>query len=251
MPCLKIAATETNDDGRDDTPFALLYIEAVMLFPSNDAKRQAFLESAIADLFLDVLKNDDCGDDSLPGGLVSWALNVAPSFSELYGKALQPSAHTPAKAGDGGSIHGGVIAAYLILIPLVMHFRYSKSVGRVAAYRVLTEWLGVRNRLVGANKRSLKGIWDRYQSVSHLWAAFVLSNKKLPVSADALLDFLSLAELTRHWAEQYCPKHSREPLLDGRITWTVPATFPLVGIEYDLGYVTMPNEWVRLAATTN
>jgi hypothetical protein len=186
MPCLKIAATETNDDGRDDTPFALLYIEAVMLFPSDDAKRQAFLDSAIADSFLNVLKNDDYGDVSLPGSLVSWALNVAPSFLQLYGKAIQPSAHTPAKAGDGGSIHGGIIAAYLLLIPLVMHVHHSNSVGREAAYRVLTKWLG-SNQVVGAKKRSLEQIWDRYQSVSHLWAAFVLSNEKLPVSADELL----------------------------------------------------------------
>ena len=65
-------------------------------------------------------------------------------------------------------MHGGLIAAHVILIPLVMHFQHSKSVGRTAAYRVLTEWLGARNQMVGVNERSLQRIWDKYQSVSPL-----------------------------------------------------------------------------------
>ena len=148
-------------------------------------------------------------------------------------------------------MHGGLIAAHVILIPLVMHFQHSKSVGRTAAYRVLTEWLGARNQMVGVNERSLQRIWDKYQSVAHLWAAFVLSDEKLSTTADELVVFLSLAEGIRCWGEQYRPAHSGEPLLDGRVTWTVPADFPLVGVEYDLDHVVMPDEWVRLAAAQN
>jgi hypothetical protein len=252
MPLLEIAASQSDGSG-DGIAFALLYLEAVMLFPSDDAKRVAFMASAVADSFLNVLKDGDQsgddGDERLPRGLVTWALNQAPNFSALFDEAVNASARTPAKHRDHGAIHGGLIAAHLILIPLVMHFRYSNSIGRGAAYRVITKWLSAKNRLIGANERNLQRIWKRYQSVAHLWGAFVLSNEKLPSSADELLGFLSLSELIRSWAEQYYPKHSRSPLLDGLITWRVPPDFELIGIGYDLDGVTMPDEWVNLATS--
>ena len=151
--------------------------------------------------FLDALGEDDHGDEPLPASLVTWALRAAPSFSEHCADALRARAHSPAKVASGASMHGGLIAAHVILIPLVMHFQHSKSVGRTAAYRVLTEWLGARNQMVGVNERSLQRIWDKYQSVAHLWAAFVLSDEKLSTTADELVVFLSLAEGIRCWGE--------------------------------------------------
>ena len=251
MPVLEIAASQSDGSG-DGIAFALLYLESVMLFPYDDAKRKAFMASAVADSLLNVLKDDDqSGDDgNAPLRLMTWALNQAPNFSVLFDEAVNASAWTPAKDLDNDAIHGGLIAAHLILIPLVMHFRYSTSVGRKAAYRVITKWLGAKNRMIGANERNLQHIWERYQSVAHLWCAFVLSDQKFPSSSDELIGFLSLSELIRDWAEQYRPKHSASALLDELITWKVPPDFELIG-RYDLDGVTMPDEWVKLATSPN
>lgn len=223
-----------------------------MLFPSDEAKRQAFLEAAVADSFFSSLRADDCDDAPLPASLVRWALKVAPDFPDHFADGVRPSAHVPAKASGEGSMHGGYIAAYLILIPLVMHFRHQRSIGLIAARRVLTGWLRDKNQLAGASDRSLQHTWAEYQSVAHLWAAFILFGERLPATADELVDFLSLAELIRCWGAQYCPAHSRKPLLDEQITWTMPPGFPLrSGVGYDLGRVTMPDEWIALATAGN
>jgi hypothetical protein len=117
MPLLEIAASQSDGSG-DGIAFALLYLEAVMLFPCDDAKREAFMASAVADSFLNVLKDgDQSGDDGdglLPRGLVTWALNQAKNFSALFDEAVKPSARTPAKHRDNGAIHGGLIAAHMM-----------------------------------------------------------------------------------------------------------------------------------------
>ena len=252
MPLLEIA-TSQNDGSGDGIAFALLHLKSVMLFPSDDAKREAFMVSAVANSFLNVLKDgDQSGDDGdalLPRGLVTWALNQAPNFSALFDEAVNASARTPAKHRDNGAIHGGLIAAHLILIPLVMHFRYSTSVGREAAYRVITKWLSAKNRLIGANERNLQRIWKRYQSVAHLWGAFVLSNEELPSSTDELLGFLIAIRTHSILGGAILPQALRLAASQWTDYLEVPPDFELIGIGYDLDGVTMPEEWVKLATS--
>jgi hypothetical protein len=253
VPSLAIAATESAD-GRDDTPIASLYVKSVMFFPADAAKRQAFLHGAIAESFLDAVKNDGSGDG--PYHLVSWALTAAPSFPQAIDDAVRPSACST-KRDANLSLHGGMIAGYILLIPLAMQFLHSRSVGLGASYRVLIGWLGNENRLLGAKrKESLAKTWRRYQSVAHLWAAFILLDEKKRTPRPAfgeLREFLSLSECIRRWAEQYRPQRARKPLLDRRTTWKVPARFPIIDVSPDTlkraiaTSVTIPDKWVRAA----
>ena len=53
----------------------------------------------------------------------------------------------------------------------------------------------------------------------------------------------------RRWAEQYRPARSSEPLLDGDVTWTLPADFPTRNIDLEgvvVPLIEIGNEWAKL-----
>lgn len=251
MPSLTIAATQS-DESRDGIALALAYLQAVMLFPSDQPKRQAYLETIAADAFLQAVDDGELDGESLPADLYKWAslTRRQGDFPTLFEQGTRPSAWTPRCAGDGASFHGGLIAAHVLLIPMWMHFHHSKSVGRRAAYRILVELIK-KNRLYGvATERQVSEVWQRYQSVSHMWAAFRLLDT-LPSNANELVGFLSLSEAVRRWAEQYRPLRSSEPLLDSCITWSVQAEFPLRDIDLEQEVAPLMatgDEWAKLVS---
>ena len=117
-------------------------------------------------------------------------------------------------------------------------------VGRRAAYRVLTAWLADRNGMQGAKERNLQQIWQKYQSVAHLWATRHLVGM-FPMTSDDLICFISLAEFIRCRAEAHWPDRAREPLLDPRVTWKVPANIPVATVTWDLGGIKLPEKWMH------
>ena len=175
MPNLTITTNRDGDGSRDEIALALAYLQAVMLFPNDQAKREAYQETIAADTFLRAVDDGELDDEFLPGSWYRWASVTRRDgdFNGLFEQGTKPSAWTPRCAGEGASFHGGMIAAHVLLIPLVMHYRHAKSVGRGAAYRVLVRLIK-RNRLYGVgNERQISAVWHYYQSVAHMWAAFM------------------------------------------------------------------------------
>lgn len=171
------------------------------------------------------------------------------TYSDLDYEARNVGARTPAKAGTERWIHAGLITAYILLIPLAVQVRSGKKVGRQAAFRVLTSWLCDRNGMVGAKKRSLQEIWQKYQSVACLWATYNIC-RTFPKSGDDLIHFLAIADYFRQLGESYRPERSRETLLDPRITWKVVPEIQLPTVKPDWSSLRLPEKWMHKATET-
>ena len=177
---------------------------------------------------------------------INQALGEEDAFRRLHQEALKFSAWSPAKSSESRWMHGGLITAYLLLIPLVVQVRHGRTVGRRAAFRVLTAWLSRRNGMLGAKERTLQQIWQRYQSVAHLWATYHIF-KTFPKTSEDLMYFLSCAESLRYRAEAYRAERSREPLLDSRVTWKVAPEMQLPTMTWDLADIKLPEKWMHKA----
>ena len=234
MPTLEIPGRFSN--APEMAVLAALYIEAVMLFPHDDEKRELFVESALAHAFVQALKRGELGESRLLGDatVMRRAFELAPVYSEMRKAGLEPRLRTP-KTETPHFIHGGLIAAYQLLVPLLT-YRHGQPIGRVVTDSVLAKGLShtAVGRLRGASLRNLEKIWQEYQSVAHLWTAFLLSEYCVPTSAHELVRFVSLAELIRRWAEQYRPRNSKNALLDRDVTWKAPAELRLPGPSLSL-----------------
>ena len=143
-------------------------------------------------------------------------------------------------------MHAGLITAYLLLIPLAVQARCGKRVGRRAAFKVLTAWLADRNGMLGAKERSLQQIWQKYQSVAHLWATYHI-DRMFPKSNDHLICFLAVAEHIRQLGEEHRPERSKEPLLDPRVTWKVAPELSLPTVTFDWSCIKLPEKWMHKA----
>lgn len=225
MPTLSIALGENDDRLGLELLCVQHHLAGVMLFPSDGKKRRIFLQSAAANWFLSFLMAGYLDDRLLSAELLRRVLLVEPRRDQLLADVAQ--AHTPAKVALNVALHHGEIAGHIILVSFSTYFRHRRSVGRTEAYRILTKWLGQRNSMIGVHERSLQRIWAKYQNVAHLWAAFVLLDRRFPTNHQELRNLLAVSEAVRHWGEQFCPAHSREPLLDGRTTWKTPRGLPL------------------------
>jgi hypothetical protein len=138
------------------------------------------------------------------------------------------------------SVDVGSIVGFTILIPMFAKFNYGRDdVGRHEAWRIM---LDTGDKEDPRGKRTLQNIWSRYQSVAHFWAAWSMFDLCVLNSLEEVTFFLSVAELTRQWAEEFIPLNGKEPLLDKNKTWKMPSEW-IAGFSLDLSQFKIPAAW--------
>ena len=244
MPILKVS-------GLDENMTRLLYLQGVMCFPESIETAIDFVRSSYAEGLAQVIESGEIEEDfSLGVELVRLLLNRS-RHSELSADAASRSAKSPQKSGQDFSIHGGTIAAHMLLIPLAVFHHTGCRIGRNGALRVLVRWLSSDNQLIGAQKRNLQQVWDKYESVSHFWAAFHLLDG-FPQNDVEMVGFVSLAEALRQEGEAYLPKRSKDSLLDVKRMWTAPRDFPraIISLPEVYEHMRYSTEWLELATSS-
>ena len=177
MPDLALSLV---DSDQDNTFLASNYLVGVMLAPNDEAKQKAWEAAIFGRCARKVAGDPEFGDVQWPGEIVRQMLNAPEydaAFADLF---LKPGARSPAKTETARFLFAGTIVGYAVLIPILLSFRHGIVVGRTAAFRILEQWLGNENRLVGARIRKLQNFWNSYQSAAHLWAAFILLDEQFP-----------------------------------------------------------------------
>lgn len=246
MPDLAISLVNSD---QDNTFLAINYLVGVMLAPDDEAKQRAYEAAIFGRCARGVTSDPELGDVQWPGDIVRQMLN-APEYDGVVADLFfKPGARSPAKTETARFLFAGTIVGYAVLIPILLRFRHGIVVGRTAAFRILEQWLSNENRLVGARIRNLQNFWKSYQSAAHLWAAFILLDEHFPADFTEFIGFLCVSEFIRNLAERHNAPHSREMLLDARLTWKVPQSFVLPTIAVDLGLFDIPENWIRSAKT--
>lgn len=210
MPDLALSLV---DSDQDNTFLAINYLVGVMSAPNDEAKQRALEAAIFGRCAREVAGDPEFGDVQWPGEIVRQMLKAPEYDGVIADRFLKPGARSPAKTETGRFLFAGMIVGYAVLIPILLRFRHGIVVGRTAAFRILEQWLGDENRLVGARIRNLQNIWKSYQSAAHLWAAFILLDERFPADFEEFIGFLCVSEAIRDFAERHNDPHSRDMLL--------------------------------------
>jgi hypothetical protein len=100
----------------------------------------------------------------------------------------------------------------------------------------------VGNDMIGLSPKNLQKTWQKFQSVSHLWAAFIYFGK-WPDNAVEIVEFVSIAEFLRKWGQAYTPYRAANPFLDSRVMWKMPHNSRLFDVEVDLSKMEV-SDWL-------
>lgn len=207
-----------------------LRVYSVMAYPDSERERNEFMACNVADIMLNA--NGTAADDdiSIPESILRAILN-APS--------LEVVRDCHAESARQGSIAGDVLN-YLA----EMHVSGVKEPSIRKAIYIETHFLnnGLGKGLCGDGKTvgisdpSIRDCWEKYKSVSHLWAAYRVcffgeKEDGFPAVCAALVDenlakFLGIAEWFRAFGENFIPKRQTEPVLP-LDAWRVPESHPI------------------------
>ena len=222
-----------------------IYLRGVMLFPKKEEDADEFVRAAFRFGCATSLL-DPTSDVRSTASEMMDAADEADSFAQRLADAQLPAVRCSEKADKKKGLHGGIIAGFILTIPLVVAAKRKRLVGRGAAFRVLEMWLSREMRMVGASERNLIKIWQNYQSVAHLWAAHLIF-RGIPDDRNEFADFIATAEYARITGENHWPEHAREPLLDPQVTWKLPAGVALKPASYDFSTIRYPESWMDKA----
>jgi hypothetical protein len=212
---------------------AVIYLEALMLYPDKAVRRARALETSGAALHLEEL-NDLAQRSNAPG-------LIAPSD-------LLPAVRSLADAMPVGLLHKetmplcarGLAAAEILIEALNDHYAGEGiGLGRIKEK--------VQKRLVQHHPwRHLSmstidnQIWRTFRPVAHLFSANLLiateyhnpgTHPAFPCQTHDVMRFLAIAEALRLAAEGYILKQYGKPLLDPRTTWSAPLDLGLPALQ--------------------
>jgi hypothetical protein len=202
MPLLEIPPERISEPNRLD----LGYLEALMLYPDEPETRQQAAEFCIAESIVEGLRaasNDPgLGDQHVPADVTTFA-REAPRLADF--------------AVERRRIEGTF--AGMVLRDIVA--RYEAGIaggGVIATIKLFTERMNLH-----ASEKSAQRWWQKFRSVSPLWAAREelceriasegKSDPPFPCQLNQLVEFLGYSEFYRRWAETIQVPHSPGPIL--------------------------------------
>jgi hypothetical protein len=227
VPVPKLAIIDTPTEGA--APLAS-YVLAVMIYPDDTA--------ITAGRRLHLLKTIE-----LQGPLKQ--LGAALS-AQLFLRGSLKEGSQPAAKGDGIEIDGGVLAALILLLPLVIAARHQKIIGRRASMLAVEVWL-TKKGIKGASLRNLESVWAKYQSVAHLWGIFLMA-EDVPTEDRPMRAWLAAAEELREMAEAHKHPNSAWGLVEPGVMWSLPdGLLPPIKFGLDLAQAELPKELIKAA----
>jgi hypothetical protein len=188
-----------------------------MLYP-RDEERRIELEHAIQNRSLMERLNRDEPDACYPAVLWQSVAIQGAAVPTLFREAMLPVAQNP----SGETLHGGGVAAELLLLPLALKARFGCSVGIGGACRYIS-FLGRSQGYRGLSERKLAEIWRTYSVVAFWWAALRVLNEGM---GDVDVSrFVHMAKVLLDAARAHYADRARDPLL-GDDAWC-----PLAGLS--------------------
>jgi hypothetical protein len=216
MPVLDLGGRLRRND-----PTTPLYIQSIMFYPSDPKSQVRYQHDVLGRAVKEAILSTE---EAVPNALIT--MSYESRLDEHLDRLRGESARSRAKSGESYRMSNFIIAGWLLLVPIVALVMHKRSIGRNGAYEIVGKDLSNRD-MQGSSRRHLEGIWRRYESVSHLWAAMILSGTPPPFKKDGLIKFLNVAEGLRKIGENHIPIRAASPLLNREIMWTVPPDFPL------------------------
>lgn len=223
MPTLPIC----DEAGRPLTVEGLVGTFAAMLYPDDEALREAFTAKALCEMTARCAVNNG-KDVAVPPEVLLAALQA----EENPFRAAE--ALTRAGKFVGRWYEGTVAGAQVEMVWALAHHAPQQASRRKAVY--LMEIQATKDKRPGT-KSQFGDIWSQYQPVAHLWAAFNTRRHRFrridEVGYTAWKDFeafITEAEIYREWGENhYAPpkQKKRTPLLDPALTWKPPPNWVL------------------------
>lgn len=176
-----------------------------MLYPHDEIARDRYFAASLGNSF-DRARRDGQEFPEMPLDMQLKLARWSGCYQQVRGDALAPA--TTAR-GDGGTVHGGVLAGAQFLITLALAAHTMKFIGRMKADRVLMDWLTRRPRYCKKiNRFAMAQNWRKYRGAAHIWASLYVLGR-MPAAIDELIAFTSVAERFRFLGEIYVPDSRR------------------------------------------
>ncbi|HLY07351.1 MAG TPA: hypothetical protein VKR31_16515 [Rhizomicrobium sp.] len=238
MPTITLLPEDLSEEQFVFTSFRIL---ALMLSPDNPTLQDALLKAAVLHGLEEVMTREDSFEiDSK----LALELKRADAFDVWCERATAFAVRAPKIKGDGKDVvHGGTIAAWVLLAPLCLRQSHGRHVGSGAAIRGISKMLG--GGLKGTSSSDLRKTWTKFGPVAHLWAAAICCGSEDGLAFVAnqrrFLWFLEIAAWLLSEAQAHHVPHSRPGLLANLEPWTIAIAegdydFPEPGrLEIELG----------------
>ncbi len=214
----------SNQSLADGLCLPFVEIWALMLFP-DDTKRKRFIDAWYGKALMDLFPELSSVEKRFFSREFCIQNAIDSSFFDTISEEGLKSQRLQASRID---LFPGEFVGDVLLL-LICARSQNKKIGRKAVFRAYS------HGGYGNSERTLKEIWDKYKSVAHFWAAFLVCGE-VPIEPEKLIDFLSFAELLRRFGVSYVPERGRETLLDGDAVQidpklVVPVEFPLSALQ--------------------
>jgi hypothetical protein len=217
---------------RERCRLAITYLEGVMLWPDDEAKRSRASRSSNAAMIVEAFERIAAVGDT-PGLLSPSDLVIA--LRELANAPPLNQVHE----GSKPALDHAMVAAR-ILIDALNDYHAGEQRGLSWVKKKVQQQLAGKPHWGRLSMSTIDNrIWRVYRPVSPLLAASLLlctgyRDAGLPTSfpckADNLARFLATAEFLRVAGEAYVPKQFNQPLLDPEKTWSVPSGIELPAV---------------------
>lgn len=217
MPILEISRDELGPRRGRAT---LGYLETVMLWPTDAAKRDWANKAILATRIDDAISEPGAADRlSLTHDdwvIVAHILRNAPPMRDIQKECPKPYCRGLA----AGFVLCGILQRREIGDP-------EAQLGAVMDAVVESVLPGARDFKFALSRSTLDNtVWRKYRCVAHLWASYIwrggTGDWTFPTRLDRIGDFFNVAEWFRREGENWWPKGSARPVLDPLHTWRMP-----------------------------
>jgi hypothetical protein len=223
---------------------AVLHIMAVMYFPRDEKKQQAFIRAGHAKILGSLQRIRDSSVGTMQQ-LWSWAYTYrlekgfipAGGFAELANDHQYPDVH---KEFEHFMSRGGWVVSDALLYVLQnaeqgnhQEASVNKAIERFEKFMAKSE---NKNFPLPKERKGLITAWSEFKPAAHLWTAnrIVGIEHERGQTDTNVARFLAIAEELRCRAEGFVPKHGKRPIFSPNEVWRTPPDLEVASIELKL-----------------
>jgi hypothetical protein len=204
----------------------LVAIEALMLWPTETAKREA---AAVAGKIAALRQHVETFDRAELIELTGLAADAVP-LKHVQREVTKDESGSPYVAG----LMSGWVLAELI-------FQIVNNSARASMKNVVPEIIARFANVWPITAKTFENvIWKNYRPVAHLWASHLYLHENeypFPCRAADLQSFLSIAETYRHAGERLSTRQSPSPILRAAETAQMPSGVSVAAADIDFAWI--------------
>jgi hypothetical protein len=213
-------------------------IFSYMLFPSNEVRRNLFINSALFDAAAAVAVAANVSMEIRPSALNHFRQKT--DIQAMAEAAVEPVIYGAVKAPDAPERAAGELVGELLLMAISHELQEPGSVSLNNVLDYASKYFRPTSKRIAQKTRptDLKKIWHEHRPAAHLWAAFLSWNAEkktewgksalgdderlLPAGGEHLCSFLALSETLRMKGEAIKHKNATAAFLPAEVAWRPP-----------------------------